>query len=717
MKKMSKDGQTFFDIDDSDESVNAAKAKGYKEYVPMTKNGTDVFNVEFSEDSYTAAVGKGYKDLERYKFEQPKEQEIGFGEAALKGLGNATGLADEATGFVAGLGAQSQGGSYIDAYRSARDYAREGDKAALEQQPVAFIGSKVLGGVAGGAIAPALNTLKGSVALGAGMGLAESEADLTKPSLENFGQAAIDTAGGAAAGALGYGVGKGLEKGASAAMGLAQNANKILTAIGRGAARGSKEVSEDLPRFIGINEIGTTVGALKGAVDEVKALGKDLAEFKAVAEAARKVRPLSELGRAEVQVIGNGKAIGEFTDDEAILAALVAEGDNPVKQWFATKASTLQPGQIDADQYGKILSMGSAERNAAREFDPRVAAQGLKPVIEDTEKLFLQARSDRFKQLQDKARGAFNPNDATPAFKALDEAIESIKGVDSIPGSVRGVLSDVKKMIGNGSLIKQWKLNPGKWENVGATEQFNRLQKARELIDDQIKWANAKGGQSTAQSVLMDVRTNIDNVLKISPDKVDADKIFSDSMRVEKNFFDATDFRGAGVDESKIMGLLGDKDRAHRFRTSMEEFKAFVNNPELSPQFREQGQKLIDQIETATNTMQTKGELGAFRQKQGPTSPAIERLQSIQGKNSLSQDAVRNPAGFVNSADQFSKYITKRLGKPLEKMEPADRQKSLLFWSWTRKNQDASPQQYEAKFKELFPNADNQAAVDQFLKK
>jgi hypothetical protein len=148
----------------------------------------------------------------------------------------------------------------------------------------------------------------------------------------------------------------------------------------------------------------------------------------------------------------------------------------------------------------------------------------------------------------------------------------------------------------------------------------------------------------------------------------------------------------------------------------MEEFRNFVSDPDLSPQFREQGQKLIDQIEAATGTMQTKGQLGAFRQKQGPSSPAIERMQSIQGKDSILQDAVRSPAGFVNNLDQFSKMMSKKLGTPFEKLEGDAKKKAIQYWVWAKKNQNASPSQLDGKFKELFPNADNQAAVDQFLK-
>jgi len=720
LKKMSKDGSTFYDVEDSEESLGAAKAKGYKEYVPMTKNGADVFNVEFTEESYGQAVTKGYKDLERYKFENTRvAPEVSFGGALAKGLGNATSIGDEMTGLAGAIvNPTGSDKGFADRYRDSRDFARKGDDAALDQQPLAYIGGRLVGGVAGAVAAPITNTLGGGVALGGAMGLGDSTADLTKPSLENVGEAALDTAMGAGAGFLGYGAGKAISKlpeAPAALRSMGENAGRYLKAIGRGAARGSKDVGEDLPRIIGINEIGATVGALKGAVAEVKAISADLAEFKKVAEAARRIRPLSDLTRGEAVVIGAGKELGDFTDEEAIVSALLSEGDNPVKQWFATKGAILDPGQIDADKYAKMLAMGPDARNVAREFSPREAAGALKPVIEESQDLFINARNKRFSQLQDRARADFNPADAGPVFKGIEDAIEDAISLKSIPGSTRAVLDDANQMIKFGVATRQHKLNPGKWENSGSTEQFNRLQKARELLDSQIKWANERG-HNLAESLLVGVRGDIDNVLKISPDKVEADGLFAASKSVEKNFFDATEFRGGGVDEGKISRLLGDTDQAHRFRSSLEDLKGFANHPDLDPVFKEKASELITQLEASTGTMAAKADLGKFRQAQGPTSPAVERMQSIQGKSSVMQDAVRAPSGFLNSADQFSKFIEKKLGKSLNKLDPGERKKAVQFMIWSKKNPEASPSKYDGVFRQLFPNAENQGAVDAYLK-
>ncbi|MFT2622051.1 hypothetical protein ACMWQU_26950, partial [Escherichia coli] len=63
--------------------------------------------------------------------------------------------------------------------------------------------------------------------------------------------------------------------------------------------------------------------------------------------------------------------------------------------------------------------------------------------------------------------------------------------------------------------------------------------------------------------------------------------------------------------------------------------------------------------------------LNSFRQKAGPSSPAIERLQSIQGGNSRLKDAANAPAGFLNSVDEFNAFIKQRTGTSFNQL-PAD---------------------------------------------
>ncbi len=723
--RMSKDGVSFFDVDDTDDSIEAARAKGYKEYFSMTKNGADVFDVEASEDSYRAALDKGYKDVARYKFEgdagKPNAAEAAF-RGSISGLSQ--GVSDELGGTLeaggAAIGLRGVGSPNLtdirfetdeedkeslgDTYRGMRDHRRGLNEAAHAAHPGIYTAADVTGSVATGVLVPGASTLKGSTAIGAAQGLTRSEADLTDPSLENYGQAAVDTAGGAAMGAAGYGVGQGIAKGAEYG-GRALNAGKeILKTAGRGAAQGAREASENVPGILGVREAAGAMGAVKGAVQELRGLKATADEIKGIAAEARDllakrggIRPLQDL-----QVIGNGKTLNNITDDEAIIGALLDEGDNGIKQWVAQKAAVSNPGQIDADAYKSLLSMPATERNAARAFDPREAASGLKRNVEDVQDLFKQARDTRFGALQDAAKSTFDDAGASSVLGHVDDAITDAGSLNSIPSSTRGTLEDVKGVLGFGKGTKLQKLTPGTWQEVSRGERFHRLQQARQLLDQQLNWAKREGlGQ--AESLLRGVRGTIDDALKTSPEKVEADALYRASKDVEGKFFGSTEFRnasgGVDVDEGKIARLLGNTDSAQRFKSSIEDFRSFASHPDLAPEFKTRALSLIDDLERNIGTADNKRAISQFRHAQGPSSPAIERLQSVSGKNSLIKDAVQAPAGFLNQADQLVKAVEQKMGKPFTAMSPEERTQAVRYWV-ALKNQE-NP---------------NQAAIDQFLR-
>jgi hypothetical protein len=725
MPRMSKNGVDFFDVDETPESIEAAKAKGYKEYIPMTKNGKDVFDVEFSEDSYKAALDKGYKDVDRFKFEgdaaKPGRAESAF-RGAVHGLSQSyvdeLGGALEAAG--ASVGVRGVGSPNLtdirletdaedqeplaDTYRNMRDRRRELNEAAHAAHPGFYTAGDLTGSVATGMAVPGASSLKGSTAIGAAQGLGRSGADLTQPDLENYGQAAVDTAFGAGAGVAGYGVGKGIEKGIQYGGQAARTGKEYLKAAGRGAARGAKEATEDMPSMLGVREAAGTVGALKGAFEELKALKGTADEIKGIAAEARdllakrgSIRPLQELN-----VVGAGKKIGDLSDDEAIIGALLDDGDNAVKQWAAQKAAVSNPGQVDAGAYNSLLAMPAAQRNAAREFDPREAAVGLKGNIEGVQDLFKQARDARYGQLQDAARNAFQPSHASKVMTELEDAIVDANRLNSVPGPVRNLLADVYGMVEDGVGTRIQGLTQGKWASATPAEQFNRLQQARQLLDHQIKWANREG-HGQGESILRHLRSQFDDALKTSPDKVEADALYRASKDVEAKFFAPTEFRSASgsvdVDEGKIARLLGNTDNAQRFKSAMKDLQEFANHPDLAPEFKAKAQSLISDLEKNIATADSKRAISSFRASQGPSSPAIERMQSVTGKNSLIKDAVQAPAGFLNQADQLVKAVEQKMGKPFANMNAAERQQAVKYWV-ALKNQE-NP---------------NQAAIDQFLK-
>jgi len=728
--RVSKDGSTFHEIDEDfdeesglDRSLEAAKAKGYKPYVQMTKNGKDVFDVEASEDSYKAALEKGYKEADVHEFtknaDKTNKAESTY-RGAMHGLSGSyideLGGALEAAGSTVGL--RGVGSSDLtdirletdeedkeslgDTYRGMRDKRRQHDKKAEASHPELYNGADIAGSVVSGMAIPG-SSLKAAAFTGGSQGLGRSEADLTDPSLENYGQAAVDTAFGAATGYAGGLAAKGVAKGVSVAAekgsGAIKTAHEYLKNVGRGAKAGAKSAGDDMPGNW-LKDIAAGVGAVKGAVKEIKEMGAAVKEFTGVAKEARDIlaqkvesktltiRPLKEL-----QAIGNGKTLAEFSDDEAVVGALMMEGDNSIKKWFAEKAATLHPGQIDADEYGKVLGLGTEARSTARAFDARAAAKDLRPVVEDVQSLFKEARDARYGKLNDAAKESFDSVGAGSVLTELDEAIADAGTLSSVPGSVRNLLDDVKGMLNIGKGTKQQKLVAGAWDEVAGAEKFNRLQQSRQLIDQQIKWAKREGlGQS--EQILRSVRSKIDDALKTSPDKIEADALYRTSKDVEGKFFGATEFRnqagGIEVDEGKLARLLGNTDGANRFKASMDDLKAFAKHPDLDPKFKAKANSLIADLEKNMGIADTKRAVSGLRFQNGPSSPAIERMGSVAKGNTLLKDAVQSPAGFVNNVDQFNSAIKSRLGKGFDALDAQEKSAAVKFFVWMKANPDAS---------------------------
>jgi len=773
MWRVSKDGENFIEIDEdfddetgTDLSLEAAKAKGYTPYAQVTKDGKEPIDIEFSEDSLKAAYDKGYKDVEAYNF--TKDVRGNKADSYIRGnlAGLSQGLLDEfgggleAAGSLVGLrgvgssnlldirletDAEDADASLGDIYRGARDKRRREEKAAHDDNPKSFLVGNVLGGVTSGLVLPGASTLKGSAVLGGAMGLGGSDADLTTGELENYHQAALDTVLGAGAGVAGYGVAKALPKAGKAILNTPatvraikkEGAGNILKGyVGtglKGFKEGAKASAENAPDIGGIKLAFGLAGGAKGSWRSLKEFALTKSSLKAVADEARtflekqvttaeletissqartilkdrvKVKSLPELQK--FKEVGAGKKLSEFSDDEAIIAALLSDGENPVKRFISERAATLQPGQINADEYYNLLKAGSASRSEARDFVARDAAKELKPVIEEVQDLFKAARSERFKELQKIAMSNFE--DTPKVLDDVAEALRDSQALKSIPGSVKGVLEDVQGVLADGTGTKLQKLTPGAWDTVSRGERFHRLQQSRQLLDQQMDWAKREGlGQ--AENLLRSVRQNIDEVLKTSPDKVEADALYRASKEVEGKFFSATEFKtpggGIDVDEGKISRLLGATDQAQRFQAAVQDLKEFAGRPDLSPKFKKAATALIGDLEEKLAVASRKAQLSALRQAQGPSSPALERLQAAAsgGKRSPISEAVQAPAGAMHAADEFNKVIFRRLGVGFNELPPDQKVQAVRFWVWGRANPNPSVEAEKKAFDAIFGGA------------
>ncbi len=453
--------------------------------------------------------------------------------------------------------------------------------------------------------------------------------------------------------------------------------------LGRGFMTGAKEAVKDAPIFktpIGI------LGGIKGAVKEAGDTLASKAEFGPIAAGAQKALYPGETG-----------ALGRLPDDQAVLSEMTSSGDNPTKQWMAQKSATLNPGQGSAEDYAKLLAVDSEARNTARAFVPREAAAALKPDVDQLQQLFEQARSSRWNELQGQARAAFDPSSMPAVTEGLSNAIADAEQLKAISPSTKSLLDDVQGMIHEGRGIQSQGLTPGPLEGAEAGEQFNRLQQARQLVDSKIKWESGQGNKLDEQ-LLSGVRGTIDDALKTSPEKIEADSLWSRSMDLEKKFFGATEFGKGGdvaIDEGKIAKLLGDTDQAHRFREMMQHARAFTDDETLAPEFRAKMKETLKSFQDKIDIANQKRALSSFRYKPGPTSPAVQRTASVMGKNSLLQDAVNAPEGFLNAADEFSKFVQGKTGQTLEQLQGPAKEGAIRYWLWAKKNPGATAAQGE----------------------
>lgn len=732
---------------------------------------------DFDPNDFEDVVTEQPKKLNIADFDPDDFEEVSSGQSMLKGgLQGATfGLSDEMAGGLEALGSlvglrglgetskpiydpntgswnlprgetdEESDQSFLDVYRQARDRARQAQDIAKEANPKTYTASEIAGGVATGLgtaglignadkIAKAktlfelgkqgakIGAIEGSVAGGG-----YSEADLTEGEVGDF---AKDVGQGAAIGA-----GTGLVTpylGAAAA----KTGKAIIKAPGvmrRGFVEGARK-ADTFEGVRGLEGIERLLKGIKGAVTEGGATRTLAKEYRSAGQEAKKliIRKLGE-STDDIAVIGNSKKIiEEMSDDEAILRALTLEGENPIKQWVADKASQL-PGRENMENMVEVLNMGPEARITARAADKKEIAKGLKEPIEDFQAFFQKAGSDRMQDLQEKAMIAFDDTVDTvhpvtgavtkstktrEVLNELESALEDFDNIESMPSGVKKAVIDAINQVKDGKGLRRYGLQKGPLETIPNTEKFKRLQRARQTIDSKLKWTG-KAMESEAEQELLSLRGKIDNMLKISPEKMQADQFFQKMKNIEDSFFKATEFRGPGgpaIDEFKIKDMLGDTNQAGRFQNAVDDFKNFLKSETgLNEEMRKDGFETIANIEKAVETVKNKMKLDRFNYKEGPTSGAVQRLQSIMNKKgTVLEDIIRGPSTGINRMDQSIKYLEGQLQKPIKEFSESERSGLVRYMIWSKKNETAGPEKTQKKLMELFPTLAKQKAIEDF---
>lgn len=213
--------------------------------------------------------------------------------------GATLGFADEISGGVEALWEKAKGDptAFGELYKKARDESRANFKAAQEANPLSYTAGEI-GGAVGTAFIPGMQAASGAklaavagrAALAGGVaGLGTSEADLTEGEI---GQAALDTAKGAALGgvmgAAAQGAGKGLEK-----LAASKTTEKVATKV----ADKADEIAE--------MQAARALGAERGTI---KKLGKE------------KVREIGRYALDEVDPVTGKPIVTAFANTDDMIA-------------------------------------------------------------------------------------------------------------------------------------------------------------------------------------------------------------------------------------------------------------------------------------------------------------------------------------------------------------------------------------------------------------
>lgn len=379
-----------------------------------------------------------------------------------------------------------------------------------------------------------------------------------------------------------------------------------------------------------------------------------------------------------------------LSEKEYALRMLWEDGKNSMKEHYAEKGADQFPGNLDSESYMKNLEMGVDGRNNARKFNRDEAGAELVPHFEKTKQVFKEARNQRFGELQDQAASQYEGSH--DILKHIGNALEDAHSTNETKG-IAPLLEDIQNKVASGKGTRRQGLQEGNWDEVDGAERFNRLQKAREQLYAKKIYAK-KEGLSESEHILQDLTDKIDAELKISPEKVEGDRMYRNAKGLEKSMFNKTDFEG-GVDKYKIAGMLKNTDSAKRFRDNVGRFESFVNDPNLNPKLKQEASKLLSTLKGASDTAEQQRALQDFRFRNGPSSPEIARMTAIMGGDrSPLTDAIRAPSEFMASSDSFAKSRAQRyFGKSYGQLADHEKDALVKLKFWETNNENASREQ------------------------
>lgn len=567
--------------------------------------------------------------------------------------------------------------------------AEEAEQAAREQKPGAYYGGMatgVLGGVGAGLKAVLPSAVK-AIGIGAGTGAAQSAGGVP---LQEIKEDPLSLLGAAAKGGA---VGAGLT-----AIPLAIGGRGPIIEGGKAAIKGAE----------GKGVIGGTLGAASEAIPAMRGAARETQAFK---EAVKQIAPEAVQQPTVGQYLRQGTQV--TPEEEAqFLLNLLQSGKTPAKEFYTQKATQLYPGQIGPKQLSSVLDIPLEQRVSARQFDPSAMGKQLQPQAEAARQA-LGKKGEAFQKLQALAAEEYKRTQ----LPTISNAIKLAKGQFERPGTSRltkNTVEEIDTIINKGSALPGYGLTDGPLKSANAAEAYKRLQAAREYADRAIE---LNPNDLSIQRVLQPIRDRLDDVLKSSPSKVIADKLYSQGKEIEALTISPLEATIKGTQKTylsgkKIQQALGDTLAGEKMAKGIEQAREFTKEfgQKLGPKESAKIDQFFNALADARSVADRKRILDQLKFAEGSSGAAIragiEKLQQTIKPAPGGASMFRAAPEYLQSVDAFMADKARQyFNKPFDKLSGGEQYKLVNAYQWFKENPNATMQEMNEVFSRIMKGA------------
>jgi hypothetical protein len=219
---------------------------------------------------------------------------------------------------------------------------------------------------------------------------------------------------------------------------------------------------------------------------------------KGTAEALRSYQATGRTQRAVAKFGGGGGPGGiDFVN-------LIDPGETEDKKYIAGRAATIAPGRYKSEDLNRLFSMGTDERNKARQFNQLKEAEKFVPELQRLFDGLEEGKGATFRALQERASKQFWPAFANDAIASLNLEQSRINKLPKPPVLVRNAIDEAKDIINNGLAVDpRAPVTANKrWSQVSNAEKFFRVDQARRVIDKYLSDADNPDMQRQGQGII-----------------------------------------------------------------------------------------------------------------------------------------------------------------------------------------------------------------------